>query len=192
VTWPGVALVAVLAGLPASSAAQTAPGAPPSPVSIHRPWVGFGGGWGDVLAVNGASGGGVLSTSFDVPLARAASVRAVAERIWSAQPVHGSFSIRQLSADLLLRRPVRHLGRCSSEFVYGGGVGLYRFAFEEAGVGDETRVGYQVDVGGECIGGRLATGMLVGWRFVEAPDHVMFTTPNVIGLNLTFTVRLRL
>lgn len=192
VDWVGVALVACLLGTPRWTQAQAAPGPPPRTMSIHRPWVGFGGGWGSVLGTGESATGGLLSMNLDVRLDRAASVRVVAERLWSTHSIHGGLSVRQLSADLLLRHPIRTLGRCGSELVYGAGAGVFGFAFDDAALNDDTKIGYEIDVGGECVGGRLATGVALGWRFVDAPKHPMFTNSTVTSLNLTFTVRFRL
>ena len=81
---------------------------------------------------------------------------------------------------------------CTRQLVVALGAGLYTFAAETGPLTDPTRVGYQVAVGGDCVGGRLAIGGALGFRFVDAPDHPAFSQPSVIAPSAGLTIRIRL
>jgi hypothetical protein len=174
--------------LPPGAAAQTMPAAA---VSMHRPWVGLGIGWGNITSPS--EGPNVLlAATIEVPLVSAAGIRLSAERIWSSAEGVGDVSLRQLSADLVWRRPFGGAFGCTRQLVVGMGAGSYTFAVEPGSLTDPTRVGYQLAVGGDCVGGRLAVGGAFGFRFVDSPDHAAFSKPNVLAPSVTLTIRIRL
>ena len=171
------------------AAAQT----PPAPEgSLHRPWVGLGFGWGNIRSARSDGPDLLLAATLEVPLLSTAGVRLSAERIWSSAQDIGDVSLRQLSADLVLRRPFGTVFGCSRQLVASMGAGFYSFAVETGSLTDPTRVGYQLAVGGDCVGGRLAIGGALGFRFIDAPVHAAFSTRNVIAPSATLTIRIRL
>jgi hypothetical protein len=181
-------LSAGLSLFPLFAAAQTSPGAG----SAHRPWVGLGVGWGNITSTRSEGPDVLLAATFEMPLVPIAGVRLSAERIWSSAQDIGDVSLRQLSADLVLRRKFGTGFGCTRQLVVGMGAGLYSFAVETGSLADPTRVGYQLAVGGDCASSRLALGGAFGFKFIEAPDHPAFSTPNVIAPSLTLTLRIRL
>jgi hypothetical protein len=181
-------LAPVLLLISVSAAAQPVP---VPPVSMHRPWVGVGFGWGNVTSTRTEGPDVLLSATIEIPLVPTAGVRLSAERIWGSARDAGEVSLRQLSADLLLRRPFGAAFGCTRQVVVGLGAGFYSFATETGTLNDPTRLGYQVAVGGDCVGGRLAIGGAFGFRFIDAPDHPALPG-NVIAPSASLTIRIRL
>jgi hypothetical protein len=182
-------LSAALLLVPLCAAAQT-PAATAG--SVHRPWVGLGIGWGNITSTRSQGPDVMLAATLEMPLVSTAAVRLSAERIWSSAQDVGDVSLRQVSGDLVLRRPFGTSFGCTRQLVVGLGAGVYGFAAETGPVTDATRVGYQASVGGDCVGGRLAIGGALGFRFVDAPDHPAFSQPSVVAPSLTLTIRIRL
>jgi hypothetical protein len=178
---------ALLLLISASAAAQPSS----APVSMHRPWVGVGFGWGNVTSTRTEGPDVLLSATIEMPVAPTAGVRLSAERIWGSARDAGEVSLRQLSADLLLRRPFGVAFGCTRQVVVGLGAGFYTFATETGTLNDPTRLGYQVAVGSDCVGGRLAIGGAFGFRFIDAPDHPALPG-NVIAPSASLTIRIRL
>jgi len=170
--------------------AQSPPQAPGG--SPHRPWVGFGGGWGNVASTTTEGPDVLLGATLEVPIAPVAGVRLSAERIWSSTRDAGAVSLRQLSADLMLRRTLATTGSCASQFVVGVGAGLYAFSVESTSLDDPTRLGYQVSAGVDCVGGRVTIGGAFGFRFIDAPHHEAFSSDGVIAPSATLAIRIRL
>ena len=166
--------------------------APPAAhVSTHRPWVGAGFGWGNVTSTRSEGPDVLLSATLEVPLAPAAGVRVSAERIWGSARDVGGASLRQLSADLMWRRPFGSAFGCARQIVVGMGAGLYQFTVSTGSLDDSTRLGYQVAAGVDCVGGRMGIGGAFGLRFVDAPEHPAFST-SVIAPSASLTIRIRL
>ena len=164
-----------------------------APISIHRPWVGIGAGLGGVLGTTPAGGtDGLLASTLDLPLTARDSVRFSAERLWSSVESYGSFSQRQFSVDLIIRKPTGTLFGCSMYTVLGLGPGVYNVALESAELPDATRIGYQLTVGQECIRRRVASGGVFGFRFVRMPEHPAFVDALDVTLTLSLTLRIRL
>ena len=186
-TW-GLFVTASLLMIPVAAAAQPPPA---QPVSMHRPWVGVGFGWGNITSTRTEGPDVVLSATFEIPAAPTAGVRLSAERIWSSARDVGNVSVRQVSADLMMRRPIGTAFGCVRQIVVGLGAGLYTFAADTGSLDDPTRLGYQIAAGGDCVGGRLAIGGMFGFRFVDAPTHPAFSD-NVIAPSATLTLRIRL
>lgn len=157
----------------------------------HRPWVGVGFGWGVFAGPQLEGPGALLAASLDVPITPAAGVRISTDRIWQSIRDYGDVSLRQLSADLTMRRTISRTSSCNWQSVVGLGLGVYRFLFESRAPADPTRSGYQISAGADCVGGRLAIGGMLGFRFIDAPDHPAFTSDWVITGIGTFTVRVR-
>jgi hypothetical protein len=186
---PQACLAPVLLVMPVLAEAQ--PSSSPPPVSIHRPWVGAGFGWGNVTSTRTEGPDVLLSASIEVPMAPTAGVRLSAERIWGSARDAGDVSLRQVSADLLLRRPFGAAFGCTRQVIVGLGAGLYTFTTETGTLNDATRLGYQVAVGGDCVAGRLAIGGALAFRFVDAPDHPALSG-HVIAPSASLTIRIRL
>ena len=164
----------------------------PTPaVSAHRPWAGVGLGWGNVTSIRTEGPDVLLGASLEVPLVPAAGVRLAAERIWSSARDHGAVSLRQFSADLMLRRTLAATSTCASQAVVGLGVGAYRFTVESVSLEDPTRLGYQVSAGVDCVSGRVAIGGAFSFRFIGAPEHPAFSSGRVIAPSAALTVRIR-
>ena len=185
---PRAVAVAALLLLPAAGWAQPPPAAP---VSLHRPWVGVGFGWGNVTSTRTEGPDVLLSATFEVPVTIRGAVRVSAERIWSSARDVGVASLRQVSADIVLRRPFGIAFGCMRHVVVATGAGLYMFAAATGSLNDRTRVGYQVAAGVDCVSGRLAIGGGFGVRFVDAPDHPAFSD-SVIAPSASLTLRIRL
>ena len=188
-------VVIVATGSPAAVLAQAPQATQPQgqPVSVHRPWVGIGAGLGGVLGNTPAEGThGLLTATFDVPLTSLNSVRFSAERLWSSVEGYGGLSLRQFSADLLVRKPTGTLYGCSMFTVLGFGPGIYDISLEDAELSGATRVGYQLTLGQECIGRRFASGGALGLWFVKMPDHPAFEQALDVALTLSWAVRIRL
>jgi hypothetical protein len=181
-----VSTVTLLLCLASPVAAQSS-----SSAFSHRPWVGVGFGWGVFAGPQLEGPGGLLAASLDVPLTPLAGVRVSADRIWQSIRDYGDVSLRQLSAELTMRRTISRTSACDMQSVVGLGLGVYRFLFESGAPEDPTRIGYQIGAGADCVGGRLAIGGLLGFRFIDAPDHPAFTSDVVIAGTGTFTVRIR-
>ena len=183
-----IATAATLAFLfPAPAGAQS-----PSAGLSHRPWVGVGFGAGTFTGPELEGPDLLLAATFEVPLTTTGSVRISAERIWTSTRDYGDASLRQFSADLMLRRTVSSNSTCDTQAVVGLGAGIYAFAFESGSLQDPTRGGYQISAGADCVGGRLGIGGLFGFRFIDAPEHPAFTGDVVVAASLTLTVRIRL
>lgn len=172
--------------LTAPAAAQSS-----SPGFSHRPWVGVGFGAGTFTGPELEGPDVLLAATFEVPLTPISGVRISAERIWTSARGYGEASLRQFSADLMMRRPSWSNGTCDIQAVVGLGAGLYSFAFASGWPGDATRGGYQISAGADCVGGRLGIGGLFGFRFIDAPEHPAFASDVVIAASLSLTVRLR-
>ena len=134
----------------------------------------------------------LLGATLEVPIAPVAGVRLSAERIWSSTRDAGAVSLRQLSADLMLRRTLAATRSCASQFVVGVGAGLYAFSVESASLDDPTRLGYQVSAGVDCVSGRVTIGGAFGFRFIDAPNHEAFSSDGVIAPSATLAIRIRL
>jgi hypothetical protein len=135
---------------------------------------------------------GLLATTFDIPLTTLDSVRFSAERLWSSVEGYGALSLRQFSVDLLVRKPTGTLYGCSMYTVLGLGSGIYNVSLEAAELSGSTRVGYQLTVGQECIGRRVASGGAFGFRFVRMPEHPAFVSALDIAMTLSWLIRIRL
>lgn len=177
------ALVIVMAA-PASAQQSSSGGA-------HRPWVGVGFGPGMFTGPELEGPDLLLSATFEVPLAPVAGVRISAERIWTSARDYGDASLRQFSADIMMRRPISSNSACDTQAVVGLGAGIYAFTFESGPLEEATQAGYQINAGADCVGGRLAIGGLFGFRFIRAPDHPAFAGDVVIAGSLSLTVRIR-
>jgi hypothetical protein len=157
----------------------------------HRPWFGVGLGPGTFTGPELQGPDMLLSATLEVPVTTTGSVRVSAERIWTSARGYGDASLRQLSADLLIRRTVSSSGMCDMQAVVGLGAGLFSFAFESGSPQNPTQGGYQISAGADCVGRRLGIGGLFGFRFVEAPQHPAFTSDVVVAASLSLTVRVR-
>ena len=180
---------------PAAASAQGPPPTQPqsAPVSTHRPWVGIGAGLGGVLGNKPAEGThGLLAAMFDIPLTSLSTVRFSAERLWSSVEGYGGLSLRQFSADLLVRKSAGTLFGCSMFTVLGVGPGIYDISLETAELSSATRVGYQLTLGQECIQRRFASGGALGLRFVRMPDHPAFEQALDVAMTLSWAMRIRL
>jgi hypothetical protein len=133
----------------------------------------------------------LLSATLEVPLTATGSVRLSAERIWTSARGYGDASLRQFSADLMIRRTVSSSSTCDLQAVVGLGAGIFAFAFESGLLENRTQGGYQISAGADCVGHRLGIGGLFGFRFVEAPQHPAFTSDVVVAGSLSLTVRVR-
>jgi hypothetical protein len=181
-----IALAAAWLLLAGSAAAQSSSGG----VS-HRPWLGVGLGPGLFTGPELDGRNVLLSATFEVPVTRTGGVRISAERIWTAARDYGDASLRQFSADLMMRRIISRNSTCDMEAVVGLGGGLYSFTFDAGPPAGGPRGGYQLHAGADCPGGRLAIGGLFGFRFIDAPDHPAFASDIVVAFSLTLTVRVR-
>lgn len=164
---------------------------PSSAGASHRPWVGVGFGVGTFTGPELEGPDLLLAATFEVPLAPVAGVRISAERIWTSARGYGDASLRQFSADLMMRRPVSSNSTCDTQAVAGLGAGIYAFTFESGPLAEATQGGYQINAGADCVGRRLAIGGLFGFRFIGAPDHPAFTGDMVVAASLSLTVRIR-
>jgi hypothetical protein len=149
-------------------------------------------GWGNITSTRSEGPDVLLAATFEIPLVPTVGARLSAERIWSSAQDSGDVSLRQLSADLVLRRPFGTAFGCTRQLAVGMGAGLYGLAVETGSLADSTRVGYQLAVGGDCAGPRLAIGGAFGFRFIDAPDHPAFSASKLIVPSLTLTIRIRL
>jgi hypothetical protein len=155
--------------------------------------VGIGAGLGGVLGNTPAEGThGLLAATFDVPLSSLSSVRFSAERLWSSVDGYGGLSLRQFSADLLVRKPTGTLYGCSMFTALGFGPGIYDISLEAVELPRATRIGYQLTLAQECIQRRFASGGALGLRLVRMPDHPAFDQALDVALTLSWAVRIRL
>jgi hypothetical protein len=174
--------------------AQTPPAG--AAASLRRPWVSVAVGWGAVSTTAGAShGGGLLGASVDLPFAHDASIRAGAERIWGRDDRYGRLSLRQVTAELVLRRTLSFVGQCfqqSPDLLGGIGGGLFVYTLGDEPLADATRLGYQLSLGFECPDDRLVFGFGVTARFLDPPEHPAFAVSPSLVPSLAFYLRVRL
>jgi hypothetical protein len=160
--------------------------------SPHRPWVGvsLGTGFlgGDHVEPDDSRD---LGISLDMPIQPIARIRVGAGRMRVNGASFGEFPLRRVTIDAVALMPFpRGRRACQSHFVVGGGIGAYHF-----GLGNdfsETRRGYQIFAGGECVGRRLSFDLGITGRSIRGPANVRLPDDRVFALDMHFGLKLRL
>jgi hypothetical protein len=98
------------------------------------------------------------------------------ERIWIGVRDREDVSLRQLSADLVVRKAIGTGFGCEVQFVTSVGAGVYAFSTPP----------------GAPDGRRFALGGGFGGRFVHGPAHPVFSATPLVVLSATLSVRFRL
>jgi hypothetical protein len=160
--------------------------------SAHRPWVGVSLGTGFLGGDNvEPDDSRDLSISLDVPLHPAFRLRTGAGRMWVNGARFGEFPLRRLTFDAVTLVPsFRPRRSCQSHFVVGGGIGLYHYGLDHDF--SETRRGYQVFAGGECVGSRVSIGLEVSGRSIRGPANLKLPDVKMIAIDMHFGIKLRL
>lgn len=160
--------------------------------SSHRPWVGFSLGTGflggDHVEPDDSRD---LGLSLDIPLQPTTRIRVGTGRMWVNGANSGEFPLRRLTFDAVALRPFPAPGRaCQSHFVAGGGIGLYHYGLDHDF--SETRPGYQLFAGGECVGSRVSVGLEITGRSLRGPANLQLPDVKMFALDMHFALKLRL
>jgi hypothetical protein len=160
--------------------------------SSHRPWVGLSLGTGFLGGDNvEPDDSRDVALSLDVPLRPTTRIRVGAGRMGVNGADFGEFPLRRLTFDAVALVPaLRQRFSCRSHFVLGGGIGLYRYDLDRDF--SETRRGYQVFVGGECVGRRVSTGLQITGRSIRGPANLQMPDVKLFALDLHLALKLRL
>lgn len=160
--------------------------------SSHRPWVGFSLGTG-FLGGNSIEPDDSrdLGLTLDLPLRSTTRIRVGSGRMWVNGADFGEFPLRRLTFDAVALRPFRSPRRaCQSHFVLGGGIGLYHYGLDNNF--SETRKGYQVFAGGECVGRRVSIGLEITGRSIRGPANLQLPDMKIFALDMHFALKVRL
>jgi hypothetical protein len=188
-----VFVVLVVVITPAIAAGQsTGPSVGLTLSSPHRPWVGVSLGTGFLGGDNvEPDDSRDLSVSLDVPLQPAFRLRTGAGRMWVNGARFGEFPLRRLTFDAVTLVPsFRPRRSCQSHFVVGGGIGLYHYGLDNNF--SETRRGYQVFAGGECVGSRVSFALEITGRSIHGPANLQLPDVKMFALDMHFGIKLRL
>jgi hypothetical protein len=161
--------------------------------SPHRPWVGFSLGTGFLGGDNvEPDDSRDLSLSLEIPLQSTFRVRTAAGRMWVNGARFGEFPLRRLTVDAVALWPFRSPGpSCQSNFVVGGGVGLYHYGLDNDF--SATRPGYHALAGAECVGRRrVSFGLELTARSIRGPANLQLPDDKLFGFDMRFGIKLRL
>jgi fluoride ion exporter CrcB/FEX len=175
-----------------ASAQSTSVGVVQSAGQSHRPWIGLALGTGflggEHVEPDDSRDVGV---SVDIPLQPLARLRVGGGRLSVNGADFGEFALRRVTIDGVALIPFPRARRpCQSHFVLGGGIGLYNY-----GLGNEfseTRHGYQLSAGGECVGSRASFGLAMTGRSIRGPANRQLPGAKMFALDMHFGIKLRL
>lgn len=160
--------------------------------SPHRPWVGFSLGTGFLGGDNvEPDDSRDVGLSLDIPLRPSIRSRIVAGRMRVSGAEFGKFPLRRLTVDAVALGPFPGPGpSCQSNFVLGGGIGLYHYGFDSDF--SATRPGYHAVAGAECVGSRVSIGLELTARSIRGPANLQLPDHKLFSADMRFGIKLRL